>query len=104
MLDDVEELFRRHLGAAYDPLRMTRVLDLARSLRADKTMLDRAARAGTMTGEAFAEQTNGLLREYLGRIAAVLGPEDYQRVFGVMPDERLDIADPAVAATVPYHR
>ena len=104
VFDDLEELLASRLGGHYDAERVRDVLGLARSLRTEKEELEREVRRGTISGRIFAERVNDLLHTYLARIATVLGPDDYERVFDVRPDERLDIANPEIAASVNYRR
>jgi hypothetical protein len=103
-LEDVDSLLLRRLGRGYDSRKVEAVREVVERLRGDKANLDEAVKDGDLSGRQFAERTNALVHDYLRRIAKILGPTDYERVFGEPPDRPMNVVDPDIAAGVTYRK
>jgi len=87
------------LGADYDPERRSRLLEIQASLGARQSDLDAALDNGRMAGDAYLARLRDALDDTARAYEAVLGREDYVRLFGTEPDEASAIIDPSILST-----
>jgi hypothetical protein len=57
-----------------------------------------------MPPRQFAESVNDLVNRGLQDSAEVLTPDQYQKLFGVAPGEKIGVVDPAIAEQSRYRR
>jgi hypothetical protein len=104
MKTELESMIRESLGDNYDPGKIAAVKDLEAALDAQRRDVEVQVRLGKLSGRAFADATNTIINEYLGKIAEVLGEKDYVTVFGLPPGEPIGVIDPSIAEYEDYER
>jgi hypothetical protein len=87
---------RYRLGEDFDPGAMEDLVAKQRDFQKMKRELDEALRAREITPEKHADATNQALAKFMAGCKAVLGPEDYERMFGVSETEVV-LVDPQLA-------
>jgi hypothetical protein len=90
--DDFADHVAEVLGADYDPDRLAALMALRETFH-ERLGGVRAELEG-QTPEAMAENVNRLIAEHMAQAAEILGPEDYQRVYGVAAGEPVNLVDP----------
>lgn len=94
----IETTLRSELGNNYDHNRIKAVMKLMDEFHDDMQPLQKATIAGEVDGRTYANAFNRRYGAALREIAKVLGPADYERVFGEPPGLYTGIVDPDIAA------
>ena len=96
---ELEIMIDEMLGIDYDPRRRRRLLQIEASLRARQSRLDTALDRGRVAPAQYLDRLRATIADAAHAYEAVLGREDYVRLFGTEPQEASAIIDPAVLAT-----
>ncbi len=99
---DLAAMLRRRLGPELSRSKMEAIRSLRASLLTRKALLDRELLRGIRSPRSFAEEVNALVNRSLRQAAQILGRGDYQRLFGIPPEESIGVVDPAVAERSNY--
>ena len=99
---DLAAMVREKLGPEVASAKAERVMLVRNNVLAAKARLDRDVRRGAIPPREFAERTNELINRGLAQVAATLTPEEYQRLFGIPPGEKIAVVDPAIAEQSRY--
>lgn len=87
---EMRAMVRAYLGDGYDSSKVQALVDDQRRLqRRQQQLLDRYER-GELTAYDYASGVNALSRESAGVCRRILGAEDFDRLFGYVPDEIVD--------------
>jgi hypothetical protein len=89
------------LGVDYEPRRRRRLLEIEASLRARQSRLDAALGSGRMAPARYLDRLRATIADTAHAYEAVLGREDYVRLFGTEPEKASAIIDPAMLSTRP---
>ena len=92
----------REFGTSYDTTKIQRSINLQNRMRDEHLRLCARVKRGEFDGEGFAHRLNSLTERYFGLIGQVVGPEDYQRIFGEPIGTPVRMADPAIARKIDY--
>lgn len=94
----IETTLRSELGNDYDRNRVKAVMQLMREFRSDMRPLEKALKKGEIDGRTYANSFNTEYRNTREKMAKVLGPTDYAKIFGEAPGEYPDIVNPDIEA------
>ena len=100
---DLDAMIREKLGPEFSREKAARIRDIRARVLSAKKLLDRRVRSGQMSGAAFAESVNDLVDRGLRETATVLTPEEYRKLFGVAPGEKIGVVDPKIAEQSGYN-
>jgi DNA-binding CsgD family transcriptional regulator len=89
------------LGADYDPRKRRHLLKIEASLRADQSELDTALDKKAIAPASYLARLREIIANTAHAYEAVLGSEDYVRLFGTQPEEASAVIDPSITSTRP---
>jgi hypothetical protein len=84
------------LGADYDPDKRSQLLEIEASLRARKSYLDAGLDSGSLDFERYLARLSEMMVDIAHAYEAVLGREDYMKLFGSEPEEAAAIVDSSI--------
>jgi len=100
---DLDAMIREKLGPEFSRAKAERIRQVrARALSA-KALLDRKVQSGQISGAAFAASVNELVDRGLHDTARVLTPDEYKKLFGLAPGEKIGVVDPKIAEQSSYN-
>lgn len=103
MLDqDLAAMFDERFQKDYSRAALAQIVDLRHQLLDEKAALDQRVRIAALPPRQFADQVNDLLNRYLRRVEEILGPAQYERLFGQPPGRPVGVVDPEIAARSTY--
>jgi hypothetical protein len=99
---DLTAMVQERLGSQLAAEKAARLVNIRSRALESKNALDRQVLTGRIPPRQFAVSVNELINQRLREASQVLTPDEYRRLFGIAPGERIDIVDPAVAEQSRY--
>lgn len=91
--EEFEAMFDSFLGANYDPVKRKQVENLQIDLHKKDVDLYRRLQAGTLSPEKYVDDANAADVETAKKCETILGPADYEKLFGVKASEVTGLID-----------
>src|SRR5262249_18677520 len=87
-------LIRETLGEAYDRDRLAQIRAAQEQMLEKQEALEKVLDRRELAPRDYAKASNENNRYFLDAVAAILGKQDYETVFGAPPSRRVDLIDP----------
>lgn len=100
----VRRMLKEQLGRKATPNLIQRVGQLHREMKEAQHQLDQMVNTGKIKGAEYANRSNQLFNDHLSQLAAVLGPDNYTKLFGTPPDIPIGLVDPTIAERQDYQK
>jgi len=95
-------MVREKLGPEVAAAKVARVTEIRSRMLASKEQLNLAVRRGAIPPREFAVRTNDLIDQHLAEVAQTVTPEEYRKMFGIAPGDKIQVVDPAIAEKSRY--
>jgi hypothetical protein len=100
--EDLNVMMREKLGPQLSADKAARIVQIRGNVLERKSALETQVKTGQIAPRVFATSVNDLVNEKLREASQHLTPDEYRKLFGVAPGERIDIVDPDVAERSRY--
>lgn len=92
MPDEFDQQITAALGADFDAAKRAQLRDLRGGFESETQALK--SRISELVADDLSRQLNDLVNSYLVRAAEILGPDDYEKLFGTKAGEAVTLVDP----------
>jgi hypothetical protein len=91
---ELQARFDVFLGSDYDPQKKAAIAQMQANLRREQKRLVQELESGNLRPEQYVETLNRMINDVFAKCEDILGPNDFEKVFGAPRKKTIDLVDP----------